>query len=164
MKANRLQKIYSLSELQQKVTEWKAKGECIVFTNGCFDILHRGHVTYLEAAAELGDRLILGLNSDDSVRRLKGSHRPIQDEQARAEILAALACVDAVCLFADDTPFNLISALLPDVLVKGGDYVAEEIVGYDVVTQNGGKVYTIPVVEGYSTTAIELRMKDQDKG
>lgn len=163
MKANRLQKIYSISDLKSAVNQWKQKGERIVFTNGCFDLLHRGHVTYLEAAAELGDRLIIGLNSDDSVRRLKGSSRPIQDQDARAEILGALACVDAVCLFKEDTPLNLITELIPDVLVKGGDYVAEQIVGYDVVTQNGGKVFTIPVVEGYSTTAIELRLKDQEK-
>lgn len=124
----------------------------VVFTNGCFDILHRGHVEYLAKAADLGDILVVGLNTDASVRRLKGEGRPVNNQEARALVLASLSFVDAVVLFDDDTPYNLIKTLRPDVLVKGADYQPEDIVGYDIVTSYGGTVTTIPLVEGYSTT------------
>lgn len=125
-----------------------------VFTNGCFDVLHRGHVTYLAAARDLGDCLIVGLNSDSSVKRLKGENRPINNENDRALVLAALSFVDYIILFEEDTPKNLIEQVKPDILVKGGDYQIENIVGADFVTQNGGKVLTIPFVDGYSSTKI----------
>jgi rfaE bifunctional protein nucleotidyltransferase chain/domain len=126
----------------------------IVFTNGCFDVLHFGHVHYLLQAKELGDILVIGLNSDDSVRRLKGPTRPINGEKERAFVLAALACVDYVVLFGEDTPKELIETVRPDVLVKGGDYDISTIVGADFVQRNGGTVTTIPFVEGFSSTRI----------
>ena len=147
-------KIKEVEEAVQQVHQWQQAGEKIVFTNGCFDVLHVGHTDYLQAAAELGQRLVVGLNADASVSRLKGPNRPINPEQARARVLAALAAVDAVVLFAEDTPLQLITALQPDVLVKGGDYAPEAIVGADVVKQKGGKVLTIPLTEGFSTTSI----------
>ena len=126
----------------------------IVFTNGCFDVLHFGHVHYLLKAKELGDILVIGLNSDDSVRRLKGPTRPVNGEKERAFVLAALACVDYVVLFGEDTPKELIETVRPDVLVKGGDYDITTIVGADFVQRNGGTVTTIPFVEGFSSTRI----------
>ncbi|MCQ2285979.1 MAG: D-glycero-beta-D-manno-heptose 1-phosphate adenylyltransferase [Bacteroidales bacterium] len=137
--------------------DWKSIRETyaykkVVFTNGCFDILHRGHATYLAQARELGDCLIVGLNSDASVKRLKGNSRPVNNEKDRALLLSSLLVVDYVIVFEEDTPCNLISAVLPDVLVKGGDYTLDTIVGADVVLHNGGSVQTIPFVEGYSTT------------
>ena len=131
----------------------------IVFTNGCFDVLHFGHVHYLLEAKKLGDILVVGLNSDDSVRRLKGPSRPINGEKERAFVLAALSFVDYVVLFEEDTPENLIKAVRPDVLVKGGDYALDQIVGADFVTQNGGTVTTIPFVEGYSSSHIIEQLK-----
>lgn len=131
----------------------KPKGT-MVFTNGCFDIIHRGHIAYLSKAADLGDFLFIGLNTDASVRRLKGESRPLQDEASRALILAAMAYVDYVCLFDEDTPHNLIRTLLPDVLVKGGDYQPEKIVGYQEVVANGGIVKTIDFVNGFSSTSV----------
>lgn len=126
----------------------------IVFTNGCFDILHVGHVFCLAKARQMGDLLVVGLNSDDSVRRLKGSSRPINDESSRARVLAALEVVDYVVLFSEDTPYDLIVKVKPDVLVKGGDYNPDNIAGADFVTQRGGQVCIIPLVEGFSTTSI----------
>ena len=131
----------------------------IVFTNGCCDVLHFGHVHYLLEAKKLGDILVVGLNSDDSVRRLKGPARPINGEKERAFVLAALGCVDYVVLFEEDTPENLIKAVHPDVLVKGGDYALDQIVGADFVRQNGGIVTTIPFVEGYSSTLVIEQLK-----
>jgi D-glycero-beta-D-manno-heptose 1-phosphate adenylyltransferase len=136
----------------------KSKGK-IVFTNGCFDIIHRGHIELLSKAADQGQKLIVGLNSDSSVRRLKGEGRPLQDETSRAMIMAGFGFVDLVVLFHQDTPLELISLIKPDVLVKGGDYKAEDIVGFDVVTQNKGQVISVNFVEGYSTTAIVRKMK-----
>lgn len=147
-------RIVNRAELVALVSEWKLQGGKIVFTNGCFDILHRGHVEYLHKAADLGSRLIIGLNSDESVNRLKGNNRPIQSEADRALIIAALRIVDAVCIFGEDTPEELIRAVSPDFLVKGGDYVAEMIAGYSWVRSYGGQVLTIPIVDGYSTTSI----------
>ncbi len=152
-------KIVSLEALQHKAAIWRFKGKRIVFTNGCFDLLHRGHLHTLSAARELGDVLVIGLNNDASVQRLKGPTRPIQDETTRAEVLAALLLVDAVVLFDEDTPLELIKTLTPDVLVKGGDYVPETIVGYDWVTQHGGKVEIVPLLDGHSTTGTVGRME-----
>lgn len=131
----------------------------VVFTNGCFDILHRGHVTYLEQARLLGDALVVGVNTDASVARLKGSGRPFMPAADRALVLAALSSVTAVTLFDEDTPAELIAALRPDVLVKGGDYTPEDIVGADTVEQGGGRVVVIPFVEGYSTTEMIKRLR-----
>lgn len=152
-------KILSLSNLLPKLAAWRVKGTQIVFTNGCFDLVHPGHLDYLEKAKALGDKLIVGLNADSSVKQLKGENRPIMDEQARAKLLAALEFIDAVVLFEEETPANLIQALMPDILVKGGDYEAETIVGYDVVTQNGGEVKILPFLEGYSSTSIIQKIK-----
>lgn len=138
--------------------ELRKNGKSIVFTNGCFDIIHSGHTTYLDSARKLGDVLVIGLNTDSSVRRLKGDSRPLNDESDRAIVLSALKAVDYVCLFDEPTPLELIHSCKPDVLVKGGDYVIEEIVGYDFVTKNGGEVVTIPFVEGKSTTNIINKM------
>ena len=135
------------------------QGKKIVFTNGCFDLLHVGHITYLAKARELGDLLVVGLNADNSVRRLKGSSRPVNAEHARAMVLAALEMVDYVVLFEEDTPYNLIVKVRPDVLVKGGDYQIDNIVGGDFVVQHGGKVLTIPFVEGFSTTKMIKQCK-----
>lgn len=139
--------------------DFKRHGQKIVFTNGCFDVLHFGHVHYLLQAKKLGDILVIGLNSDDSVRRLKGPRRPINGENERAFVLAALVCVDYVTLFEEDTPEELIKVVRPDVLVKGGDYTLDNIVGADFVTQNGGIVTTIPFVEGFSSTRIIEKLK-----
>lgn len=133
----------------------------IVFTNGCFDVLHFGHVHYLLQAKELGDVLVVGLNSDDSVRRLKGPSRPINGEKERAFVLAALACIDYVVVFEEDTPKELIETVRPDVLVKGGDYALDQIVGADFVTRNGGSVTTLPFVEGFSSTRIIEQLKTE---
>lgn len=138
--------------------EIKAQGKKIVFTNGCFDIIHRGHAYYLAEAKKLGDILLIGLNSDDSVRRLKGESRPINSQDDRAYVLDSLKPTDIVVIFEDDTPYNLISAVRPDVLVKGGDYKPEEIVGADIVKSLGGEVVVIPLVEGKSTTKIIERI------
>ena len=157
-----------LSQLQEQVGRWKAEGKKIVFTNGVFDILHIGHVRYLEEAAQLGNILVVGINSDASVKRLnKGPERPIHDEEARAGVIAALRCTDASIIFSEDTPSNIIEALQPDVLVKGGDYDANEtnpdskryIVGSKETIQRGGQVVCIPLVAGYSTTAAVQKIK-----
>ena len=133
----------------------------LVFTNGCFDILHAGHVDYLQNARQLGDGWLVGLNKDESVRKLKGDSRPIVDEKARAMVLAALKSVDAVVLFKEETPGRLIDQVQPDALVKGGDYLAEEIVGYQTVTTKGGTVKVLPFLEGHSTTSIIKKIKEQ---
>lgn len=152
-------KIKDWTNAKHLVQEWHQKGERVVFTNGCFDILHLGHVDYLEKARSLGDRLVIGLNTDSSVSRFKGPDRPIQDQHSRARILASLQFVDLVVFFDDDTPLALISELLPDILVKGSDYMAESIVGAEVVQKNGGVVKTIDFVSGYSTTRIIEKIK-----
>ncbi|MCS6821176.1 MAG: D-glycero-beta-D-manno-heptose 1-phosphate adenylyltransferase [Microscillaceae bacterium] len=152
-------KILMQEELAEKVKAWQAEGQKVVFSNGCFDILHLGHIDYLEKARLKGDRLVIGLNSDASVQRLKGRDRPIIGQYARCRVLAALSFVDAVTLFEEDTPLQLIQKLQPDVLVKGSDYLPENIVGAEVVLARGGKVETIELVEGYSTTKIIERIK-----
>ncbi|MBK6902627.1 MAG: D-glycero-beta-D-manno-heptose 1-phosphate adenylyltransferase [Saprospirales bacterium] len=152
-------KIQTWDELRQTAKDWKSEGLRVVFTNGCFDILHFGHIHYLAQARDLGDRLVVGMNSGDSVRRLKGPGRPINDEATRLHLLAALSMVDAVTPFEEDTPYELIRLLLPDILVKGGDWAPESIVGSDLVLANGGAVRSLPYVEGYSTTLIEKKIK-----
>lgn len=147
-------KIYSIEQLNRQLAIWNFKSRKIVFTNGCFDILHLGHIDYLSKAADLGDILIIGLNSDDSVRKLKGEGRPVNNAEARALMLASLRFVDAVTIFNEDTPYELINSIQPDVLVKGKDYKTEEIAGYDIVLAKGGQVTTIHLLEGYSTTGL----------
>lgn len=156
-----LDKIMSRELLKQIATQWKAAHQKIVFTNGCFDLLHIGHLTYMARAAELGDKLIIGLNSDSSVRLLKGEGRPVNNQQSRAALLAALFFVDAVVIFEEETPQNLIADLLPDVLVKGGDYTIDKIVGAKEVMANGGEVKTLTFVDGYSSTSIIEKIRQQ---
>ena len=151
-------KIFDLQGMKEQLSRWHEKGECIVFTNGCFDILHAGHIRYLEAAASLGDRLIIGVNDDDSVRRLKGETRPINVLDSRLYLLASLSCVDGVVPFSGDTPIDLIVALHPDILAKGGDYTVASIVGAQEVQGWGGKVKVIPFVDGFSTTRLENKI------
>jgi rfaE bifunctional protein nucleotidyltransferase chain/domain len=154
------QKFHSRDSLKKVLDQWNAENKKIVFTNGCFDILHRGHVEYLCHARDLGDKLVLGLNTDASVKRLgKSPERPINSEDTRAIILAGLECIDAIVLFDEDTPLELITFVQPDVLVKGNDYKAEDIVGYDVVTAKGGQVITVQLVDGFSTTKLIQKMK-----
>lgn len=152
-------KITTLQEAKILTNTWKTDHLKVVFTNGCFDIMHLGHIDYLEKARSIGDKLVVGLNSDQSVRRLKGESRPINNLYARSSMLAALEFVDVVIPFEEDTPLSLISLLLPDVLVKGNDYTIENIVGADVVIENGGSVETIELVKGYSTTTIINKLK-----
>ena len=147
-------------EARAKLTLWHAAAARVVFTNGVFDLLHRGHVEYLEEARALGDRLVVGLNTDASVRRLKGPSRPIVGEEDRAAVVRALACVDLVVLFDDDTPLRLIEAVRPAVLVKGGDYTPDTIVGRDFVESHGGRVATVPLREGLSSSEIVRRIRE----
>ncbi|MAZ93620.1 MAG: adenylyltransferase/cytidyltransferase family protein [Bacteroidales bacterium] len=153
-------KVLSNSQLRSKIYEWTELNKSIVFTNGVFDIVHLGHIDYLSKAKDEGDILLVGVNSDDSARKLgKGSSRPINNEISRSTIIAALQFVDAVILFSEDTPYNLIKLVQPDILVKGSDYMPENIVGYDIVMQKGGSIKTIDFLEGYSTTLIEKKIK-----
>lgn len=148
-------KIYNKApEALNLLESWKQQEQKVVFTNGCFDILHQGHVVYLAKAAELGTKLVIGLNTDASVKRLKGNNRPVNSENERALLLAALAFVDMVVLFAEDTPYELIKAIQPDILVKGADYKPEDIVGYDIVKAKRGRVVTVSLEEGFSTTNV----------
>jgi D-glycero-beta-D-manno-heptose 1-phosphate adenylyltransferase len=147
-------KIFTLPQLVQKTAQWRIHDKKIAFTNGVFDILHQGHIFSLSQAAREADYLIVGLNADASVKRLKGNDRPINNEAARSLLLASLLMVDAVVLFEEDTPLTLIKTLLPDVLVKGGDYTIEQIVGAPEIIANGGRVVINPILDGFSTTAI----------
>ncbi|MDA9951872.1 D-glycero-beta-D-manno-heptose 1-phosphate adenylyltransferase [Chitinophagales bacterium] len=153
------QKIVNLISLKHLVARWKVKSNRIVFTNGCFDILHVGHIHTLKEALKLGDKLIVGVNSDQSVKRLKGEERPLNNEHDRAELIASMAVVDAVVIFDEDTPLSLIKATIPDVLVKGGDWRVEEIVGGELVQQAGGDVVSIPFVSNQSSTQIIQKIK-----
>ena len=146
--------VIEATQLASELGQMQKDGKKVVFTNGCFDLLHPGHVSYLAAARALGDLLVVGVNSDDSVRRLKGEKRPIMPEFARSQLLAALSSVDYVTLFAEDDPYRLISLLQPDILVKGGDWDTSSIVGRDIVEARGGKVYSLPFIDEYSTTSI----------
>jgi rfaE bifunctional protein nucleotidyltransferase chain/domain len=152
-------KILSLSDAIRQIANLKRQDKKIVFSNGCFDILHAGHVDYLEKAREKGDFLVIGLNTDNSVRRLKGQNRPINQENSRARVLAGLGFVDMVVLFEEDTPYEIVKALIPDILVKGKDYEISNIVGADIVLENGGKVETIELTEGQSTTTVIDKIK-----
>lgn len=136
------------------LNQWRFKNEKVVFTNGCFDIVHKGHIEYLAKAASLGTKLVIGLNTDASVKRLKGESRPINNQEARATLLSALIFVDKVVFFDEDTPYELIKYIQPDILVKGSDYKAEEIVGYDIVKNKEGEIITVDLTAGYSTTSI----------
>ncbi len=153
-------KIFSIKNLITQVNTWKQSNQKIVFTNGCFDIIHKGHIEVLARTADLGDKLIIGLNSDNSIQKLKGEKRPIIDENSRIILLAALDFVDAIILFSEETPLNLITTLKPDILAKGGDYKVDTIVGHEVVQKNGGKVVLIPFVDGFSSTNIINKIKN----
>lgn len=153
-------KIFNADDLQHQLKRWRLQDKKIVFTNGVFDILHEGHIASLTEAASFGHILIVGLNADASVKRLKGETRPVNNEASRALLLAALVMVDAVILFEEDTPLNLISSILPDVLVKGGDYTPEQVVGAKEVISAGGELKIVPIVEGFSTTGIIERMRN----
>ena len=148
------QKIFDLPGLQHQLSRWRLLGKTVAFTNGCFDILHQGHIASLSDAAREADLLVVGLNSDASTCRLKGEGRPVNDQHARATVMASLLMVDAVILFEEDTPLDLINAIRPDVLVKGGDYTLEQIVGAKEVIEAGGRVVINPIVPGFSTTSI----------
>jgi D-beta-D-heptose 7-phosphate kinase/D-beta-D-heptose 1-phosphate adenosyltransferase len=156
---NYLHKLRNLEQARDKCNRLKAAGKKIVFTNGCFDILHPGHTRYLAEAKKLGDHLIVAVNSDRSVKAIKGPNRPVLDEADRAELLAALECVDSVLIFDEEDPLKTIQVLVPDVLVKGGDWAEDEIIGADVVKNAGGKVIRIPFVDGYSTSDIVEKIK-----
>jgi rfaE bifunctional protein nucleotidyltransferase chain/domain len=152
-------KVFSLEKILHLVNVWRFLDKKIVFTNGCFDLLHLGHIDYLAKAADFGNKLIIGLNSDKSIRELKGPHRPIVDQNSRAHLLASLFFVDAVVLFDENTPYKLIQNIKPAVLVKGADYTIDKIVGADIVQSYGGEVKTVTYLEGYSTTAIEQKIR-----
>lgn len=154
------EKITTLTEARTRIADWQARGEQVVFTNGCFDIVHLGHIDYLEKARAKGQRLAVGLNTDASVRILKGEKRPIIPENARARMMASFAFVDLVVLFGEPTPQSLIETLQPDILVKGSDYSVSNIVGAEFVLGRGGKVETVDLVEGYSTTQIIQKIKE----
>lgn len=158
-----LNKVYQTDQVDRLAAVLQQKNGVTVFTNGCFDLIHRGHIEYLCQAAALGDQLVIGLNTDESVRRLKGMNRPIIDEMARAMVLASMEFVDFVVLFDEDTPYNLIRSLQPHILVKGSDYTVDQIVGSDLILERGGKVETLDFIPGYSTTAIEERIRKSDK-
>ena len=153
------QKITAKQELAAKIQNWKAQGKRVVFTNGCFDIVHPGHIDYLSEAANLGDVLIVGLNTDQSVKKLKGEHRPVNNEFSRTQLIGSMFFVDAVVLFDEDTPLELITALKPDILVKGGDYTIENIVGAKETIANGGEVRVLNFLPGYSSTSIIEKIK-----
>lgn len=152
-------KMMNLTQLLSRVAAWRVTGKTIAFTNGCFDILHEGHIFSLNAAAKEADYLIVGVNSDNSVKKIKGPERPVNNEHSRSLILANLSVVDAVIVFDEDTPHTLITNLLPNVLVKGGDYTIEQIIGSKEVISNGGRVVINPIVEGFSTTGIIKHIK-----
>lgn len=154
-------KILDWSAAQKQIQKWQDQGLEIVFTNGCFDLLHFGHLHYLAAARALGDKLVVGVNGPDSVQRLKGANRPINDEATRLNTLAALSFVDLVVSFSEDTPAELIDTLIPDILVKGGDYKIEDIVGAEIVLEKGGQVKTLDFIPGYSTSLIEAKIRKE---
>lgn len=153
-------KIYTISDIRHQVNRWKLLGKKLVFTNGCFDILHQGHLEILSQAAAAGDILVVGVNTDASVKKLKGEGRPVNNESFRALMLASLTIVDAVVLFDDPTPLGLIKDVEPAVLLKGGDYTVEQIVGAEEVIKNGGEVKIVPTVNGYSTTALIKKIQE----
>jgi len=151
--------IQDWESVKQTLSLWNFNGEKIVFTNGCFDIVHQGHIDYLSKARDLGTKLVLGLNTDASVKRLKGEERPINNEYSRALLLASFEFVDKVILFGEDTPYELIKAIQPDILVKGNDYKIEDIVGYDILKAKGGEIKTLDFIDGFSSTSIIEKIK-----
>ena len=155
-----LSKIYTTEKIIQQSNLWKKKGLKVVFTNGCFDLVHKGHIEILSKSSDLGNKLIVGLNSDISIKKIKGKDRPIIDEKSRAFLLASISFIDAVVLFNEDTPLNLISSIRPDVLVKGGDYNISEIVGQNIVKKNDGEIVLIPFVDGFLSTGIIDKIKN----
>ena len=154
-------KILDKERLLVKLTDWKEEDKKIVFTNGCFDLIHLGHIEVIARSADLGDILIIGVNTDNSIKRLKGKNRPIVEEISRAKQLAALEFVDAVVFFDQDTPMDLIKMINPNVITKGGDYNTDQVIGNDIVTQNNGEVVIIPLTQGYSTTSILEKIRDE---
>jgi len=154
-------KILDKERLLVKLTDWKEENKKIVFTNGCFDLIHLGHIEIIARSADLGDILIIGVNTDNSIKKLKGKNRPIVEEISRAKQLAALEFVDAVVLFDQDTPIDLIKMINPNIITKGGDYNTDQVIGNDIVTQNDGEVIIIPLTQGYSTTSILEKIKDE---
>ena len=154
-------KILDKERLLVKLTDWKEENKKIVFTNGCFDLIHLGHIEVIARSADLGDILIIGVNTDNSIKRLKGKNRPIVEEISRAKQLAALEFVDAVVFFDQDTPIDLIKMINPNIITKGGDYNTDQVIGNDIVTQNDGEVVIIPLTQGYSTTSILEKIKDE---
>ena len=153
-------KIFNLQNLMKKIEKWRSENKKIVFTNGCFDLIHLGHIEILARSSDFGDKLIIGVNSDLSIKKLKGKNRPIIEESSRIKQLSALEFVDAVVLFDEDTPLKLIETIKPDVITKGGDYTAKNIVGNEVVSQKNGEVIIIPLTRGYSTTSILNKIKN----
>ena len=161
-KLNKLKaKIFNIKDLAKIINEWRLNGDKIVFTNGCFDLIHLGHLEILARSADLGDKLIVGINSDVSIKKIKGNSRPIIEEDSRAKQLAAIEFIDAVILFNEDTPYNLINILKPDVLTKGGDYKKNDIVGNQLINKEQGEVVIIPLTQGYSTTSILEKIKNE---
>jgi D-glycero-beta-D-manno-heptose 1-phosphate adenylyltransferase len=156
-------KLPDSAELKRRISQWKSEGKTIAFTNGCFDILHAGHIESLSQAAELADYLVVGLNADASVKKLKGEGRPVNNQASRAMVMASLALVDAVVIFEEDTPLELIKMVQPDYLVKGGDYKVEDIAGAKEVIEAGGKVVINPIVQGFSTTGTIEKIRSRDK-
>ncbi|MDC0028976.1 D-glycero-beta-D-manno-heptose 1-phosphate adenylyltransferase [bacterium] len=161
-KLNKLKaKIFNINDLSQIIKEWRLNGDKIIFTNGCFDLIHLGHLEILARSADLGDKLVVGINSDMSIKKIKGNSRPIIQEDSRAKQLAAIEFIDAVILFNEDTPFDLINILKPDVLTKGGDYKKNDIVGNELISKEQGEVVIIPLTQGYSTTSILEKIKNE---
>jgi D-beta-D-heptose 7-phosphate kinase/D-beta-D-heptose 1-phosphate adenosyltransferase len=161
-KLNKLKaKILNIKDLAKIINEWRLNGDKIVFTNGCFDLIHLGHLEILARSADLGDKLIVGINSDMSIKKIKGSSRPIIEEDSRAKQLAAIEFIDAVILFNEDTPYDLINILKPDILTKGGDYKKNDIVGNQLINKEQGEVVIIPLTQGYSTTSILEKIKNE---
>ena len=161
-KLNKLKaKIFNIKDLSKIINEWRLNGDKIVFTNGCFDLIHLGHLEILARSADLGDKLIVGINSDMSIKKIKGNSRPIIEEDSRAKQLAAIEFIDAVILFNEDTPYNLINILKPDVLTKGGDYKKNDIIGNELINKEQGEVVIIPLTQGYSTTSILEKIKNE---
>ncbi len=156
-------KIKTVAEMEKTLMQWQDEKCKIVFTNGCFDIIHLGHIDYLAKAADLGDKLVIGVNTDASISRIKGPARPINDQVSRAMVLSSFSFVSMIIFFGEPTPYELISLVQPDILVKGADYKIEEIVGYDIVKAKGGTVFTLDYLRGYSTSAIEQRILDKNK-
>ncbi len=155
-------KIKTLSEAERQVNSWKKRNKKVVFTNGCFDLIHLGHLSYLMEAKALGDYLVIGINSNASVARLKGTERPVKDQESRVTLMASMQFVDLVVLFDQDTPIELIEKMLPDILVKGGDWLPDQIVGSELVLEHGGAVLSLPFLEGFSTTNFINKIKKEN--